>query len=164
MMKTNPRNRSEDGFTILEVMIAVGVLAFGLLTLAIMQLQALNHGARGRHSHDAASIARSFLEQTQRIPWTDLTTAQAAGTWTAPNWAGSTSTVTVAVETPNGGTVTTTAYTVAWQLFDVLDASNNPRPCLRDIELRVTWSEEDRSSDKALQLDTRRYNWGGTGC
>ncbi len=163
-MKTNPRHRSEDGFTILEVMIAVGILAFGLLTLAVMQLQALKQGSQGRHSHDAAAIARSFLEQTQRIPWTDLTTAQGAGTWTAPNWAGATGTVDAEIEDASGATATTKTYTVEWRVSNVLDASSNPRPCLRDIDLRVTWPEENRSSDKTLQMDTRRYNWGGTGC
>jgi Tfp pilus assembly protein PilV len=164
MMQAHPRHRPEDGFTIIEAMIAIGVLAFALLTLAVMQLQALSQGSAGRHSQDAAAIARTHLEQIQRVPWSEITDAQAVGTWTATDWPGATGTVDAEVSNAAGATTVTRTYTVEWQVSDVLDASSNPRPCIRDIDLRVSWPEEDMSSDKSLTLDTRRYNWGGASC
>ena len=154
----------EAGFTIIEGMIAAGVLAFGLLTLAVMQLQALSQGAAGRHSQDGVAIARAHLEQIQRIPWTEVTDAQAVGTWTATDWPGVTGSVDVEVDNPSGGTAVNKTYTVEWQVTDVLDASSNPRPCLRDIELRVSWPEENMSNDKTHSFVTRRYDWGGASC
>jgi hypothetical protein len=37
-------------------------------------------------------------------------------------------------------------------------------PCLRNVEVRVSWAEENRSSPKTLDLITRRYNWGDSSC
>lgn len=160
----DPRRRREGGFSIIEAMIASVVLGFGLLTLAVMQLAAMKQASMGHHSTDAAAIARTHLEQIRRVPWTEVTDAQAAGTWTDTDWPGATGTVNTVLTDVAGIDAVTKTYTVEWRVNDVLDAGGDPRPCLRDIELRVTWPEEDRSSDKTLQLDTRRYNWGGTGC
>ena len=40
-------------------MIALSVLAFGLLGVAFAQIQALNYGSRGRHTSTATGIAQS---------------------------------------------------------------------------------------------------------
>ncbi len=50
--------RASGGFTLLEAMIALAVLATGLMTLAVMQLQALSQGSAGRHTTDAAAVTR----------------------------------------------------------------------------------------------------------
>ena len=154
MRKENALKR--DGFTLIEVMIAMAVLAFGLLTLAVMQLQALQQGGAGRHTTDAASVARSSLEQVHRLPWAALTAAEGAG-WTNPNWAGSSATVNNAVLLPGGaGTSTERSYSVQWRVDDVGAAP----ACLRDVQVQVSWTEEDRSAPKTATLATRRYAWG----
>ena len=145
-------------------MIAMGILAFGLFTLAVMQLEAISQGAAGRHSQDAAAIARTQLEQIQRVPWSEVTDAQAVGTWTPTDWPGASGSVDAEVDDAGGARAVTNTYTVDWLVSNVLDGGGNPRPCIRDVEVRVTWPEEGMSSNKALSLVTRRYNWGGASC
>jgi prepilin-type N-terminal cleavage/methylation domain-containing protein len=154
------KHTRSGGFTLLEVLIALTVLGFGLLTLAIMQLEAMQQGSAGRHTSDAASVGRSYLEQVHRLPWAVLTTAQVIGTWTAPAWAGLPNSTT-SVDTPAGGGVAVERnYTVLWRVTDVGVAPT----CLRDVELQVSWTEEDRSTPKTATLATRRFNWGDPAC
>jgi prepilin-type N-terminal cleavage/methylation domain-containing protein len=156
--------RRSGGFTLIEAMVAMTVLAFGLLSLAAMQLHAFRQGSAGRHSQDASATARAYLEQVQRVPWTTLDTAQAAGTWTNPSWAGAAATVNRSMSVPGGGPdPTEKSYGVQWLVTDVLVAGN-PDPCLRDVAVRVSWAEKDRTAPKTLELKTRRYNWGGASC
>ena len=152
---------ARGGFTLLEVMMAFSVLAFGILTMTMMQLAALRQGGASRHTTDAAAVGRSYLEQVHRLPWSELTTAVAAGDWTNPSWAGANPSVTLALDTPlTGSAAPGQTYAVAWRVTDV--AGNT---CLRDVEIRITWNEEDFSAPRTLTLSTRRYNWGGDdGC
>ncbi len=163
-MQPGQLRRPEAGFTIVEAMIALGVLAFGILSLATMQLAAISQGAAGRHSHDAAAISRTAAEQIHRLPWSEITDAQAVGTWTATDWPGASGTVNAEISNAAGDAATYKAYTVEWKVDDVLDASSAPRPCLRDIQIRVSWPEEKMSNDKTFSLVVRRFDWGGSSC
>jgi len=150
------RQRS-GGFSLIEVVIAMGILAFGLLTLALMQLHALTQGSAGRHTHDAAAIGRSYVEQVNRLPWTTLTPQVGLG-WQAPAWAGVPDDD-VTVDAPDGSNTLEHAYTIAWRVT-AIGAST----CLRDVEVRVSWAEEDHTANKQVVLATRRYDVGGASC
>ena len=152
------RSSTTSGFTLIEVMVALAILGFGLLTLAAMQLNAMTQGSAGRHTGDASSIARSYLEQIHRLDWATLTAARDNGPWTDTFWPNAPSTVNVTVDVPGGGaTATEHTYNLTWNVTDI-------NACLRDVEVRVSWSEDGRSTPKNLTLATRRYNWGSTGC
>lgn len=156
--------RHAGGFTLIEAMVAMTVLAFGLLTLAAMQLHAFRQGSAGRHTQDAAATARTYLEQVQRVPWSELDTAQAVGNWTNPSWNGAPATVNRSMSVPGGGPDPTEhSYNVQWLVSDVV-VGGNPDPCLRDVAVRVSWAERNRSTPKTLELKTRRYNWGDVSC
>jgi len=158
MTRTN-QNRA-SGFTLVEVMITLVILAFGLLALAAMQLHALRQGAAGRHTGDGGAIARSYLEQATRLPWTTLNGAAGAG-WVAPAWTGAPST-TVTMNRPSGAAAATEhTYTVEWRVTNV--GAGVP-VCLRDVEVRVTWNEQGTTASKTNTVGTRRYNLGGAGC
>jgi prepilin-type N-terminal cleavage/methylation domain-containing protein len=147
------------GFTLLEVMIALGILGFGLLALAVLQIEAMGQGSKGRHSSDAAAVARSHAEQVLRLPWAALTAVAGAG-WGAPAWAGAVGTVDATIDQPGGaGPAVEHSYGVTWRVTDV--AGN---ACLRDVEVRVSWQEEDFAAPKTLEVATRRYNWGDPSC
>jgi len=154
---------SSGGFTLVETLVAMSILAVGLLTLAVMQLEALSQGSAGRHTGDASAAARTYLEQVQRIPWSELDGAAGSG-WIAPTWIGAPSSVNTNLAKPNaGGTAVEHAYDITWRVTEILDGVGNPNPCLRNVEVRVAWSEE-KIANKALDLMTRRYNWGGASC
>lgn len=150
--------RTRGGFSLLEVLISVAILSFGLLTVALMQVYALSQGSMGRHTGDAAAVARSYVEQINRVPWTVLTGAVGAG-WQNPSWAAAPATWNNAMAAPDGATYTERAYAVQWRVTAVAGTT-----CLRDVELRVTWNEEEMSAPKQTTLATRRYDWGGASC
>jgi len=156
--RRNPAHRRAGGFSLLEVVIAMAILAFGLLTLALMQIQALKQGAVGRHTGDAAAVARTYLEQAHRVPWAILTADLGAG-WQNPGWAGAAAVWNQQIAQPSGGTATEHSYDVSWRVSAVGGSL-----CLRDVEIRVSWDEQDHSNPKQLVLATRRYNWGGASC
>jgi prepilin-type N-terminal cleavage/methylation domain-containing protein len=151
--------RAARGFTLVEVMITLVILAFGLLTLAAMQLAAMKQGSAGRHTSDGAAIARSYLEQAARQPWATLTAAQGAG-WVDPVWANEPS-AQITVNRPGGAAASTEhAYTVTWRVTDV---GASPT-CLRDVEVRVTWAEQGYPAGRTHLVGTRRYNHGDASC
>jgi prepilin-type N-terminal cleavage/methylation domain-containing protein len=152
--------RAQQGFTLVEVMLSLLILGFGILTLALMQLYALRQGSQGRHTGDGTAIARSFLEQASRVPWTVLDAAALAGNWAAPGWAGAPS-AQVVVDRPAGAAAATEhSYTIEWKVTNV---GAGPTICLRDVEVRVSWTE-DGSAPKTHVLGTRRFNQGSPDC
>ena len=111
---------------------------------------------------DWAHHARSYLEQAARLNWTTaLTPAANANAWATPNWAGKPDDA-VVMQRPGGASAATEkAYTVEWRVTNV---GSGPTYCLRDIQVRVSWSEEESSVNKAVTLGTRRYNQGDDNC
>ena len=138
------RRRSSRGFTLLEVMIALGILAVGLLSVAAAQLYAMRGGSSGRHTSDAAVVAHSQLENFQRIAFADAELAATGGLFVAaPDLA------TTVVQTPDGDAIEMT-YTLSWRIADI-DAAR------KSIDVRVTWDEPNRPG-RQLVLSTVRYD------
>lgn len=152
------RHGARDGFSLLEVVIAMGILAFGLLTLALAQVYALRQGAEGRHTGDAAAAARTYVEQAQRVPWSVLSAALGGG-WRDPDWASAPGTWSKQLVDASGEVLNEHVYDVDWRVTALGGTA-----CLRQVEVRVAWSEQDRPAPKQLVLATRRYDWGGAGC
>ena len=139
---TDPRSRG--GFTLLEVSIAIGVFAIGMLGLSAMQLHALRGGGSGRHATQAAAIAQSQMEQLDRLRWTDLTTT--AGAFTVP--------VTVNNLVQGDTPESEMSYAVSWRIADVKPGWT------RSIDVRVTWDEPKRPN-RSVVLSSLRYNREG---
>ncbi|CAG0995059.1 hypothetical protein MYXO_02632 [Myxococcaceae bacterium] len=137
-----PQTRRKDAFTMLEVVIAMAILGFGLLAVALMQLQAMNGGRAGRHSTQAAVIARDQMETFQRVPFGSATLAQTVG-WSPP--------ITVNAQPDGGAGGVEQAYAVSWRVTDV-DAN-----WVKDVDVRVTW-DEPSFQGRTLTLSSTRYN------
>ena len=138
--------RERAGFTLLEIAIALGIFAVGMLGLTAMQLHAMRSGSSGRHATQAAAIAQSQMEQLQRLRWTDADLADTAGAFTAPV----TQTNTVQGD-PNQVEMT---YAVDWRIADVEPGWT------RAIDVRVTWDEEKRPN-RSVVLSSLRFNREG---
>ncbi|MCP5042603.1 MAG: prepilin-type N-terminal cleavage/methylation domain-containing protein [bacterium] len=156
--RKNPTHRHRGGFSLIEVMIALAILAFGILAMTVMQLEALRQGGAGRHTTDAAAVGRTYLEQTQRLPFATLDGLKDTG-WLAPAWAGARSSFDAALTNPSGAASIEHTYTVQWRVTTVAATT-----CMLDVEMQVTWLEANFTGNKALVLATRRYDWGGASC
>jgi type IV pilus assembly protein PilV len=143
-MKRQPnwkRSGSRGGFTLLEVMLALSILAFGLLGLAAMQLYAMQGRSSGRHSTFAATLAQTHMDELQRRNWTTVT--DTGGAWLTQTRNN--------LVTDNTGNRVEQAYTLNWRITDDVVGVT------RLVDVRVTWTEEG-DNDRAYSLSSIRYN------
>jgi prepilin-type N-terminal cleavage/methylation domain-containing protein len=123
------RARSRGGFSMIEMVFALAILAGGLLAMLTAQIQALKQGKYGRHTTEAAQIARDQMELLLRLPWTDAAVAPKA--WTAP------AAVSLSFQNDEGAVVQqqfNMSYRVTTAGFD---------PDVRIIDVDVQWNEVD---------------------
>jgi type IV pilus assembly protein PilV len=144
------RTRRRAGFTLIEVMVALAILATGLLTVAAAQIYAMRGGSTGRHTSDAATIAHSQIENFQRRAFDDADLAATGGAWVPVG--GQQETVTVQTSPIDQVEMT---YTVQWRITDV-------EPNLKALDVRVTWDEPQRPG-RELVLSTQLHNDPQTG-
>ena len=73
------RNRdSQFGFTMIEVMVALGILAFGILAVASMQTSSLS-GTRTAHCvTEATTVAMDKVEDIMMLPYSDANLSSGA--------------------------------------------------------------------------------------
>ncbi|MCA9512470.1 MAG: prepilin-type N-terminal cleavage/methylation domain-containing protein [Myxococcota bacterium] len=135
-------DRRRGGVTLIELMVALTVLAFGLLTVAAAQIHALRGSTTGRHQTMAASIAQSQMEQLQRVSWNDPSLNP--GGWTAPI------VVNQVVEAPVNMIEQT--YALSWRVTDLVVGQR------RSIDVRVTWNDPNRPN-RSYAVSSVRYNY-----
>jgi prepilin-type N-terminal cleavage/methylation domain-containing protein len=135
--------RGRGGFTLVEITIALGVFAVGMLALAAMQLHAMRSGSSGRHATQAAAIAQTQMEQLQRLRWTDPGLATTGGAFVAPVVQSN-----LVQGSPDDVEMT---YSVDWRIADVEVGWT------RSIDVRVTWDEPNRPG-RSVVLSSLRYN------
>jgi type IV pilus assembly protein PilV len=104
------RLKDKKGFTLLEVMIAMVILAIGLLGLASMHIMAIKGNSFGQQMTVASTMAQNQLEQLRQTTGTlvngnDTVTDQNGITYTR-QW-------TVTLNSPQQGT-TTVVITINW--------------------------------------------------
>lgn len=59
---------TENGFTLIEVLMAMAVFSIGFLALASMQITATNGNARARSLMDAVSVLEDHMEYLKNLP------------------------------------------------------------------------------------------------
>ena len=139
------RNHQRSGFTLLEIMMALSILAIGLLALAAMQITAMQYGSRGRHLRKAAAVAEQQLEVLMRMRWNEPA-LQPTGGWTTPT------TNNEVIQGPTNQTEQ--AYSVFYRIADV-DAGRT-----RSIDVRVEWTEPNRPT-RQYAVSSLRFNHEG---
>ena len=66
------RHNNEKGFTLIEVLLALGILSFGLLAVAAMQNTALLGTGRSKSVTEATTVAMDRMERIFAIPFDTL--------------------------------------------------------------------------------------------
>lgn len=112
--------KQKSGFTLLEVMIALAVLAAGLLALATMQIVSIRSNAFSTDMTYATMLAQSRFEQYRNM---DYDSIPSSGTEPIP-----------ATATPKG-----IPYTINRTVAD-LDLNGDSESDMKDIELVVQWT------------------------
>ena len=131
------RTAGSQGFTLLEVVIALSLLGIGLLALAVMQLQAMKGGRAAVVDTYATTIAQDGMERLQRLTWSDIGSTSG---WT---------TATTSTHPTNGQ-----SYEVQWRI------ANEVANWTRTIDVRVTWDAPGRPN-RTRVFSSLRYNWEG---
>jgi prepilin-type N-terminal cleavage/methylation domain-containing protein len=67
--------RTERGFTLIEVMVAMVILSLALLELGKLQITALRTTSSASRTSEAMSIAQARVEQIMSLQYTDTQTA-----------------------------------------------------------------------------------------
>ncbi|HEU4431477.1 MAG TPA: hypothetical protein VFT98_22140 [Myxococcota bacterium] len=149
MIQPAPR-RLRVGLSLLEVMIAMTILAIGMLGMLSMQVQALSGTTTGRHVSDAMRIGLDQLETLKYQTWAGTP----LGGWTpVTNVTGPES-----IATPVG--VTPQTFGVSWRVQAVAGLTN-----ARLIEVLVTWREPGDAPampQRRYLVSSFKYNGAGT--
>ncbi len=77
IQRTAPRANGQSGFTLIEALIAMVVLIFGLVAVTNLLLMAASSNTVASHSSAATMIASQRMETLKGLPFTD--TALASG-------------------------------------------------------------------------------------
>lgn len=73
-MNHQPKPRSDAGFSLIELMIAITVLGVGILSLAGLYPLATSKVSRGDLESRATFLGQAKVEELKRIPWDELVT------------------------------------------------------------------------------------------
>lgn len=76
-MQERRRRKNEQGFTLVEILVAVAILAFGLLAVGTMQIAGLGGSNRANSATDVSTVAMDCMEKI-----VGLTYAQTAASGT----------------------------------------------------------------------------------
>jgi len=124
-------SRQSKGFTLIEVMIALVVLAVGLLALGAMQIVSIRANAFSSEMTYATMLAQSRLEELKNVPFTDTKLQPTAAPFGSPSHP-------LAAEEGDPWYEAQDSqgykYTIAHWVED-----NTPATDMRTITLRINW-------------------------
>jgi Tfp pilus assembly protein PilV len=136
------RLRAEEGFTIIEVIVATLVLVIGLLTAFLALNVALHSSSDVREREQGVSLARQVIEDARSIPYSQLSSSNLVSTLQGfPGLAntGSGSTWTVSRPTSNGYPYTITA-SLSFLSSSGWSSQNTTGTYIKQVTVTVSWN------------------------
>lgn len=119
---TARRRKRRAGLSMVELLLALTVLALGLIGMLTMQTLALQGSQHGKNVSEAARVAEEQMEWLQRQDWAAIPVSP----WSAPRLVQG-----PAIGAPNEVPQT---YSVIWRV------QAGPNAALRTIDVQVTWT------------------------
>lgn len=110
-MSDHARHR-EEGFTLVEVLVAIVIMAYILLAVNVLLVAGVTQVAVSKRASDAAAVAQRELETLRDVPYAVMQSAS-----------------------PRTETLGTHTYTV-----ERVVADNDPEPNMKRITVTVTWN------------------------
>jgi type IV pilus modification protein PilV len=143
--------RRKDGFSLIEVLVALTILAVGLLALAVLQVTAIRGNAVASKWTVATEQAQDRLERFRHVAWDNIVSSAAGGY--------NTGTMTPQYGNLPGaaGDNTTVRGTPYYRVWFV---SSNITNSLKTITVWCCWQDE-RTAWHHVMLVTQRSNIGG---
>jgi prepilin-type N-terminal cleavage/methylation domain-containing protein len=116
-MRSKPSVSFEEGFTLLEIMIALVILSIALVALAGLQVSAIKGNAFSKRMTTAVSIGNEKMEQLKNSSYANILS-----------------------ESPIQVTQSNMNFT-----RQVTVTNNNPLPNMKTVNVMVTWSDSSKS-------------------
>ncbi len=116
MMNTQPECNShhDKGFTLIEVLVSIVILALGLLSLATLASTVMHGNAFGKEMTVATTLAEERMEEVKRLGYANAETAAGTENYgTITNYGDHRRVTSVSASTPAAGMKTVTV-TVFW--------------------------------------------------
>jgi type IV pilus assembly protein PilV len=142
----------KEGFSLLEVLIALVILAVGLLALAMFQITAIKGNAIASRWTVATQLSQDKLEDFRHIAWNNIVSSNAAGFDT-----GTMRPVYAALPAAAGSTFADTGSGVTY--YTVYFVNNNSST-FKSITVWTCW-RDDQSQWHNVMLTTQRARTGG---
>ena len=104
------RSKKSKGFSLIEVLIALVILAVALLALAGLMVQSTSSNSWGSHLTEASTFAQDKLEELRMTTWPHLTSDSDSRTGST----GTTYTRTWTIATNAAGNLRTVNISISW--------------------------------------------------
>jgi len=115
--------RNNRGFTLLEILLAISILAIALLAMAHMQITAIHTNAFANRMTTATTLAYDKMEQLKQLPYNDANLSDDGDTTDLADTANPDY-----LDDPGGG------YTRVWNIAD-----NTPVAGAKTVAVIVGW-------------------------
>jgi type IV pilus assembly protein PilV len=128
---------SDDGFTLIEVMIAISVLSIGVLAVGMMQISSINGNKTAFDISEASFLAESELERLLSIPFDNVIDTNNDGSGGLDN---------NTADTADDNTTSSDGkYTILRNVADDFPETNT-----KTIKIIVTW--DHKGDSKSLSI------------
>jgi hypothetical protein len=149
------RKRREGGFSLLEVFVALLILSFGILFLAMGQMTALTAKAPFSSSNvrTATDLSQETIDRLFQVPWGDLRSSHPDGFQTGPEGV-SPAFSRLAASSGDSVTLQGTTFYRVWQV--------TPDPEIPNLKTITVWCcwRSGKSSWRQTMLVTQRTDAG----
>lgn len=146
--------RRQEGFSLIEVLVALVILAVGLLGLAMFQTTAIKGNATAAKWTVATELAQDRLERFRHIGWDNIVSSNAGGFTTGPPPQPVYANLPAAAG--DNTTVRGTPYYRVWYVNPATSGANT----FTTIIVWCCW-RDDSSNWHNVMLVTQRTNVGG---